>query len=251
MRVYSEALSTIKTIDTPLKLLAFVVVVFAVVGGVILPGSGVLVQLTTIISLGLIVVISLIVVYSKWEVVTTQVDPILGPEHLPLHPMDIQTLRTGKWRCEWTARNVNGDLKPYADDTISIIDVDRTTGVVRGYGTPVYENVDGYRVNGRVSKKGYAHLYYQSEWPHAEKMGMVILKFDFQKETAEGWWLGGLRETGFLINGGVTWTKDAVYEGEWTDTYHPFDYYDLPTLTADSETALAGVGGASETDDRE
>jgi hypothetical protein len=32
MRIYSEALTTIKTIDTPLKLLAFVVVVFAVAG---------------------------------------------------------------------------------------------------------------------------------------------------------------------------------------------------------------------------
>jgi len=239
MNASSELLSTIKTIDTPLKLLAFVVVVFAVVGGVVLPTSSVLVQLTTIVSLGLIVVISLVVVYSKWDLATTQVDPILGPEHLPLHPMDVRTLRTGQWYCEWTARNVHDDLKPYADDTVTIIDVDRTTGVVRGYGTPVYENADGYQVNGRVSKKGYAHLYYKSGWPHAEKMGMIILKFDFQQGTAQGWWLGGLRETGFLISGGVTWTKDAVYEGEWENRYHSFDYYDLPTMTAgvgDSDT---------------
>lgn len=241
MRVYSEALTTIKTIDTPLKLLAFVVVVFAVVGGVILPGSGVLVRLTTIISLGLIVVISLVVVYRKWDMATTQVDPILGSEHLPLHPMDVQTLQTGKWRCEWTARNVHGELKPYADDTITIIDVDRTTGVVRGHGTPVYENADGYQVNGRISKRGYAHLYYKSGWPHSEKVGMVILKFDFQRETAEGWWLGSLRDTGFLVNGGVTWSKDTVYEGEWTDEYYPFDYYDLPALMADVETTAADV----------
>jgi hypothetical protein len=245
MRVYSEFLSTVRTIDTPLKLLAFVVVVFAVVGGVILPGSGVLVQLTTIVSLGLIVVISLVVVYRKWDLTTTQVDPILGPEHLPLHPMDVRTLRTGTWRCEWTARNVHGELKPYADDSITLVDVDRTTGVVRGYGTPVYENVNGYQVNGRVSKKGYAHLYYRSGWPHSEKVGMVILKFDFQRNVAEGWWLGGLRETGFLVNGGVKWTKDDVYEGEWEDTYYPFDYYDLPTLTEDPGTEFSNVDGAS------
>jgi hypothetical protein len=243
MRVYSEFLTTVRTIDTPLKLLAFVVVVFAVVGSVILPSSGVLVRLTTIVSLGLIVVISLVVVYRKWDMTTTQVDPILGPEHLPLHPMDVRTLRTGRWRCEWTARNVHGDLKPYADDTITIIDVDRTTGVVRGYGTPVYGNADGYQVNGRVSKRGYAHLYYKSGWPHSEKVGMVILKFDFQQGKAEGWWLGGLRETGFLISGGVTWTKDTVYEGEWEDQFHPFDYYDLPTLTADQGTDHSTVGG--------
>lgn len=62
---------------------------------------------------------------------------------------------------------------------------------------------------------------YKSGWPHAEKMGTIIRKFDFQQGTARGWWLGGLRETGFLSSGGVTWTKDAVYEGEWEDKYHP------------------------------
>lgn len=235
MGVHRDFLSTIKTIDTPLKLLAFIVVVFAVIGGVVVPNSDELVQLTTIVSLGLIVALSLVVLYAKWDLATTQVDPILGVEHLPLHPGDVRVLRSGKWRCNWKARNEHGDLKDYVSDTISINKVDQMTGIIQGFGTPVYENAEGYEINGRVSKKGFAHLYYKSGWPHEEKIGLVILQFDFREQTAEGWWLGGLRDTGIPVSGSVVWKKDSLIEGEWKDKPHQFEYYEYPAIINESE----------------
>jgi hypothetical protein len=163
-------------------------------------------------------------------------EPLLGADHLPLEYEQKHILLNGTWRCKWTARDRNGDLKDYSFETITIHDVDMSTGIIEGTGTNVYDGGAGYKIYGRLSRRGYAHFYYTSPGRHAEKSGMVILKFDFQQEEAEGWWLGGLRGEGTPISGRVTWTEDANVD-EWADALCDFEYYPGVGPSEDREDA--------------
>lgn len=152
-------------------------------------------------------------------------DPLWGDEHTPLEPAQVTTLQ-GRWRCEWTARTASGDLKPYVDDTVTIREVNPETGELEATGSETYEkNPEGYKVRGRVSKQGLAHLYYRYPTAlHQEKVGMAILRIDFINEVAEGWWLGGGRGLGRPDTGGlVRWTKADRFEGDWVDRAYEHD----------------------------
>ncbi len=144
--------------------------------------------------------------------------PIWGNEHLPLDSVHVEACK-GVWRCQWSARTSFGNTKPYIDDTITIREVDPVTGEISGTSSSVYEkNPTGYKLSGRISKHGFSHLYYKMPPPHEEKVGMIILRFDFQTDSGKGWWLGGGRGHGIPDAGGlVIWTKSNAFKGDWVD----------------------------------
>lgn len=145
-----------------------------------------------------------------------EVNPLWGPGSLPLDDEHVSILK-GEWHCEWEARTSTGELEPYVDDTITIIDVDRDRGEFEAVATSTYDEASFYEVNGRVSKSGVAHLYYKFPAPHDRKVGMAILEVSFVNRRAEGWWMGGGRGDDRMVGGLTTWTKADVDEREWED----------------------------------
>lgn len=51
---------------------------------------------------------------------------------------------------------------------------------------------------------------------------LVILKIDFRKDVAKGWWLGRDREDTCDIGGPVTWTKAGKWRGEWQNRRYEY-----------------------------
>jgi hypothetical protein len=151
--------------------------------------------------------------------------PLWGEEHLPLDTAHL-TACQGVWRCQWSARTSSGISKQYIDDTITVNSVDPATGEIRATGSAVYEKAEiGYKLRGRLSKQGLAHLYYKFPPPHEQKVGMIILRFSFLSDSANGWWMGGGRGRGKPDVGGlVTWTRSNAYKGEWSD--HIYEWED-------------------------
>ena len=108
----------IREVDTPLKLLALIVVAFTITIAVVFSTGAELVQLLSIGALVLVVLASIAVVFLRANWSPNPTEPLLGADHLPLEFEQKHILQNGTWRCRWTARDVTGDLKDYARDTI-------------------------------------------------------------------------------------------------------------------------------------
>ena len=145
--------------------------------------------------------------------------PLWGQYHLPLAPVHVNVCE-GTWRCQWWRRNEKGEIQPYVDDTIHVKSVAPQTGNLEGRGEPVYKRIEAYKIRGRVSKHGFAHLYYSTPPPQEKLAGLVILKFDFREDVAKGWWLGRDPKDTREIGGPVTWTKAGKWKGEWQNRHH-------------------------------
>ncbi len=151
--------------------------------------------------------------------------PLVSKPHLPLVDAHASALK-GVWRSRWFATADFGQSKPYLDDTITVTSVDLATGEIKAMGTGSYKkNSPGYRLSGRVSAQGLAHLHYQFPAPRQEKVGMVILKFDFLRDEATGYWLGSGRKIGAPdIGGEVKWSKSSSH-GHWLDQIYDWQDY--------------------------
>ena len=214
----------ISDIKDTLKFYAALAIIF---GGVF----GVTYQMTSDLEIKKILVVGLIVIYvlmvliagrnwqsGKGREIEQVLTPLWGKEHLPLDPIHVQAC-IGVWLCKWSARTSSGLSKAYIDDSVTVESIDIASGEVHASARGVYDkNPTGYKLSGRLSKQGFAQLYYKFPPPHEEKVGMVILRFDYQTEQAIGWWLGGGRGHGTPDTGGVvTWIKADKYDGKWTE----------------------------------
>ncbi|MEN8259163.1 MAG: hypothetical protein ABFS02_01020 [Pseudomonadota bacterium] len=226
MKELKEPSVNVADVKDTLKLYAALALVLQVgLGSLVVAKPNPTVQLIAV--LGMIVVFALMVLIAgrNWESVRGNVaelehslTPLWGEEHLPLDSAHVIAIE-GVWWCQWLARTSSGKSKPYIDDTITVSSVDPATGEVSATASGVYEkDPTGYKLSGRLSKQGLVHLYYKFPPPHEEKVGMVILRFDFLNELGKGWWLGGGRGHGAPDVGGlVTWTKANAFSGEWVD----------------------------------
>lgn len=180
--------------------------------------------------IGMLVILVLMVCFAglNWEslrggatVGGDALQPLWGRDHLPLAPVHVDIFE-GTWRCQWWHRNEKGEIQPYVDDTIHVRSIDPQTGSLEARGEPVYERIEKYKIRGRVSKLGFAHLYYSTPPPQEKLAGLVILKIDFRKDVAKGWWLGRDREDTYDIGGPVTWTKVGKWRGEWRNRRYEY-----------------------------
>lgn len=188
-------------------------------------GLSALVVVSPSLSVQLLAIGGMIVVFVVIVAATRETNPEVEEVFWgDLEPGQVKDYLTD-WHCRWCARTDDGGLVNYLDDTVEVTNVDAASGEMEAEATIVYEDKPGqkYKLTGRVSKKGLAHLYYSSPHPYQEKKGMVILQFDFQKDTASGWWLGEGRtnETKKSVGGEVTWWRADRYHEEWEDKPYP------------------------------
>lgn len=136
---------------------------------------------------------------------------------LPMDP-DRAAACEGTWMCEWSARTSDGRLEKYVDDTVVIDDVNPTTGRLAARAQSAYEEDSWYEILGRVEDEGRCHLFYKIQSRgDDDKVGMAVLRFDFGKGTARGWWLGSARDRdGPADVGGETeWFKKTTHPDRW------------------------------------
>lgn len=122
-------------------------------------------------------------------------------------PLNIQLAEAWlqKWNCRWSFQSKNNDLKPYVDDIIEIEHVDQETGELIGKGYSSYHKDVFYKLHGRISNKGVAHIFYTSPKESAGLSGMIILNRP-PLGNMTGWWIGAGRKGGD-IGGGVIMEK--------------------------------------------
>lgn len=218
-----DRLFDIADINDPLKLYAALALVLEVgLGAIVVAAPSQTVQIIAVF--GMIAVVALMVIVAGRQSVHpmstgSAVDP-KPPWNLNDEPLDSAEITAceGVWRCNWTVRTPSGEFKDYVDDTITIRNVDHSTGNLEGTGTTVYEGSHGYSIRGCLSDTGFAYMYYTGTHLHKEKAGFIILQFYFQQGEAQGWWLGGGRGARHPPVGGYTvWTKDEKVEDEWVD----------------------------------
>lgn len=149
---------------------------------------------------------------------------------LPMNP-DRAAACEGTWLCKWSARTEDGRLKDYVDDTVVIDDVDPATGRLEARAQSAYEDDVWYEILGRVEDEGRCHLFYKIESREGadDKIGMAVLRFDFNKGTAKGWWLGSPRNRDGPadIGGETDWykkTKHPDRASSWKNYPYEFSF---------------------------
>lgn len=167
-------------------------------------------QLLTIA--GMIVILCLVIGIAgiRWtspsETIPKQITSIWSKDDIPISEDLVECLK-GRWNCRWTYRKKSGKFAKYVDDIIDIHKVETKTGIIEGKGKSAYDFEKGYKVYGRVSKKGLIHLFYSTPPPKMRLAGMVIMRIATMGEL-RGWWLGTDREGGD-IGGNTIWKPET------------------------------------------